>query len=153
ALVVDVDDHALTWSIVERMTDRTRLRLAQTSMALARGAWMRRLLDGISHRCVLQSRHDPRESAEAEQGLYEQLLHGLAATHSTLVQLQVRGPSWSHHMMLPPDDLVGFVGPLLRQASAELDALLTLIDTMGQGALARVVLTPEAAGLPGLPSA
>lgn len=152
ALVLDVDDHALTWSIVERLADRARLRLAQPSVALARGAWLRRLLDGISHRCVLQSRHDPRESADAEQGLYEQLLQALAVTHTTLIQLHARGPGWYHHLMLPPDDLVGFVGPLLRQAVGELNGLLALVETMGP-VLGRVVLTPAAASLPGLAQA
>ena len=40
---------------------------------LAVKAWKDKLLDAVSDRCVRLCRRDPRDSAEAEQSLFEQL--------------------------------------------------------------------------------
>ncbi|MBY0231099.1 MAG: hypothetical protein K2W96_17580, partial [Gemmataceae bacterium] len=80
-LVVDCDGHALTWSVVDGSTGRSGARLVRPSPHLGRGAWMRRLMDGAAGRFIRQSRRDPRESAAAEQSLYEQLLAVLEGGH------------------------------------------------------------------------
>src|SRR5262249_51282982 len=51
-LVVDVDGHALTWSVVERGGGQLRRRMVQPAPHLGRGVWLRRLLDGAAGRCV-----------------------------------------------------------------------------------------------------
>lgn len=147
-LVVDVDGHALTWSIVERAAGKLRLRLVQPAPHLARGQWLRKLLDGAAGRCVRQSRRDPRDSAITEQALYEQLLATLSQGEPRLAQFHLQGAGWYFHLMLHPDELAGFAAPLLRQSLAELDAILVALDALGT--LAGVVVTHAAAGLPGL---
>jgi hypothetical protein len=149
-LVVDLDGHALTWSVVERGGGQVRQRMVQPSTHLGRGVWMRKLLDGAAHRCVRQSRRDPRDTAEAEQSLYEQLLAALDQGVPRLAQLHVQGVGWFYHLMLNGDELTGMVTPLLRQALADLDAILATTDAVGP--LDAVVVTHPAAGLPGLVS-
>jgi hypothetical protein len=149
-LVIDVDGYALTWSIVERESGHLRRRLSQAAPHLGRAQWLRKLLDGVAQRCVRQSRRDPRESAETEQALYEQLVLALdgESQRGPLVQLRIQGQQWYHHLMLAPEDLVAFVSPLLRQALSELDTILGTVEAMG--GLESAVVTASAAGLPGL---
>ncbi len=149
-LVVDVDAHALTWSIVERGGGQFRLRMIQPAPHLGRSAWLRRLLDTAAARCVRQSRRDPRESAETEQSLYEQLLELLDRGGARATQLHLQGPGWFHTLLFHEDDLSVLVSPLLRQTLGELDGLLATIESLGP--LDAVVVTHAAAGLPGLVS-
>jgi hypothetical protein len=150
-LVVDVDGHALTWSVLVRDDNELRLRLIQPSPQLGRGAWLRKLMDGVAHRCVRQSRRDPRESAETDQAVYEQLARLIEAPPPAITQLRVQGPGWYHHMSLPAEDMVAFVSGLLRQALIEMDSVLSALARLGRPAGA--VLTAPAAGLPGLATA
>ncbi len=150
-LVVDVDGHALTWTVVVRDGNELRLRVVQSSPQLGRGQWLRKLLEGLSYRCVRQSRRDPRESADTEQALYEQLARLIESTPPLVAQLRVQGPGWYHHLSVPGDDLVAMVAPLLRPAIAELDSMLSALRQCGTPAGA--VLTSAAAGLPGLAAA
>jgi hypothetical protein len=146
---VDLDGHALTWAIVDAAGGHCMLQAVRCSTALARPTWLRRLMDGAAHRFIRQSRHDPRESAVTEQSLYEQLLQLLALGQlPTLVPLAIQGTTWSHHLLMPADDLVGFVGPCLRQAATELDAVLT--EAEAYGGIAAALITATAAAMPGL---
>ena len=72
-LIVDADDHALTAAIVRISEDDVRIQTAITSTRLAVRLWRERLLDAISDRCVRLCRRDPRDTAEAEQMLFDQL--------------------------------------------------------------------------------
>jgi hypothetical protein len=150
-LVVDADGHALTWSVLQRDDNELRLRQVQPSTQLGRGLWLRKLMDGVAHRCIRHSRRDPRESAETDQMVYEQLARLLDGPAQAQVRLRVQGPGWYHDMVLPGEDLVAFVAPLLRQALVEMDAALSALANLGRPAGA--VLTAQAAGLPGLVSA
>jgi hypothetical protein len=148
-LVVDADGYALTWSIVERESAQLHLRLCQPAPHLGRGQWFRKLLDGVAHRCVRQSRRDPRECAETEQALYDQIVHAVDSPPvQGLWQLRIQGKQWYHHLMLTPEDVASFVAPLLRQALAEVETILATIDTLG--GLSGAVITAAAASLPGL---
>ena len=148
-LVVDVDGHALTWSVVEREPAGLHLRLCQSAAHLGRGQWLRKLLDGVAHRCVRQSRRDPRESADIEQALYEQIAFALdGAPTGGMVQMRIQGRQWYHHMMFAPDELAAFVSPLLKQTTADLESVLAAVQTIG--GLAGAVVTAAAASLPGL---
>jgi hypothetical protein len=73
AVVVDLDGHALTMSAVTVRDDVVRAPHTHLAPHLARGVWLGRLLDGAALRCVRLSRRDPRESAETEQALFDQL--------------------------------------------------------------------------------
>jgi hypothetical protein len=147
-LVVDADGYALTWSVLQRQGNELRLSLVQPSAQLGKSVWLRKLQDGVSHRCVRQSRRDPRESAETDQALYEQLHRLIDAPAPVAATLRVQGSGWYHNLNLVREDLVALVAPVLRQAIAELDGILTTMAQLGKPAGA--ILTSSAAGLPGL---
>ena len=121
--------------------------MVQLSTNLARGVWLRRLLDGVSNRCVRQTRRDPRESATTEQALYEQLSTALDKGPTNLLQARVQGEGWFHNLILHADEVETLVASPLQQAAADLDAVLGAVESLGQ--LAAVVVTHTAAALPG----
>lgn len=147
-LVVEADGHGVTWSVVERTAEELRLRLVQPNPTLGRAVWLRRLIDGVAARCVRQTRRDPRESADVEQVLYEQLTQLISRGPANLIQLHLHGAGWYHHLMMHAEELGAMAAPLLRTAMAELDGLVTTVGTLGT--LRGVILTHAAAGLPGL---
>ncbi len=151
AAVLDADDHALTWSAVVADGDRARLIAAHPTPQLGLGVWKERLLNAAADRCVRQTRRDPRDSAEAEQGLFEQLDGALdACRQGRVAELHVRSASWFQNLLLHADDVAGFCARLTRQAVAEAQSFLKSLD-LGPPA---VVLVTDAAGrLPGLPAA
>jgi hypothetical protein len=159
-LVGDVDGYALTWSLLEVTNGQVRHHQSHWAPHLARAAWLRRLLDGAAQRCVRVCRRDPRQSAEAEQSLYDQL-GGLEATPVGPLDLSVRVGEWSQHLMFHPDELSAFVVPLLQQALGELDFLLSAAGGHpgfrglhpGLASVSATVLTPAAGRLPGLAAA
>jgi hypothetical protein len=149
ALVLDLDDYGLTWSAVALAGERVRLVRSETTPALGRGAWLRRLLEGVARRCIRLSRRDPRESADAEQSLYDQLADVLA-THPEggRVELMVQTPHWYQNLMLAPEELQALCAPLVGQTLTALDRLLEL--AAGHGPASAVLLTAPAGRLPGL---
>jgi hypothetical protein len=152
ALVVDVDGHALSWSAVHLGGDRAELLEAQTSPRLARGVWLGRLLDGAAHRCVRVSRRDPRESADADQALFDQLAEWLeSGTEEGPVELAVQTTQWYQLLTLSADELRTACAPLVRQAVAELQRFLLHVAALGP--VGAVLVTAPAAQLPGLDAA
>jgi hypothetical protein len=151
ALVLDVDGHALSWSAVDVGAEQVRLVQTQTVPQLARGVWLRRLLDGVSQRCIRLSRRDPRESAETEQALYDQLAVAIERPTGDLLDLVVQASQWYQHLRFHPDELAALCVPLVRQALAEMQNFLAA--TAGQGAVSALLLTAPAASLPGLAAA
>jgi hypothetical protein len=153
ALVLDVDGHALTWSAVAISDNSARQVASQPAPHLARGAWLGRLMAGVAHRCIRQSRRDPCESAEAEQNLYDQLVQLLEAPPAGEQRADVvlqAGP-WYQRLSFQGAELAALCQPLVRQALAGLDHLLqSLANHSPVGA---VVLTAAAAHLPGLAEA
>src|SRR5207244_5522970 len=73
ALVVDVDDHALTVALVLAGQDRAHLVETRAFPALGLRVWQHRLINALADLCVWQTRRDPRDAPMAEQGLFEQL--------------------------------------------------------------------------------
>jgi hypothetical protein len=148
-LVVDLDGHALTWSVVDVADGHARLLHTQASPRLGRNAWLLRLLDGVADRCVRLSRRDPRESAEAEQSLHDQLARYLeAGTERPLLELSLQAGAWYQHLMFHAEELMAFVLPLVRQAVLELEALRVAMAPYGE--VSALLLTPAAGHLPGL---
>jgi hypothetical protein len=149
ALVVDVDGAALTWSAVNVDAREARLVECQTAPRLALGAWINRLLEVVADRCVRQTRRDPRQSADAEQSLYDQLGAVFERdADSDRIELNVVDAHWSSHLMLHPADLAAGCTPLVQQT-------LTLMRGFppkgsGHGPAAAVLVTPAASRLPGL---
>ncbi len=153
ALVLDVDGHALTWSAVAVGNDSARLVASQSAPHLARGAWLGRLMAGIARRCIRQSRRDPCESAEAEQNLYDQLLHLLEAppVGDQRADLALQAGTWYQRLSFQGAELAALCEPLVRQTLARLDDLLQSLA--GRSPVGVMVLTPAAAHLPGLAAA
>jgi hypothetical protein len=153
ALVLDVDGHALTWSALLLTDDSARLLATKSLPALGRAIWLGRLLDGVAGRCVRLSRRDPRESAEAEQYLYEQLLQLLDSPPVTgdSIELVVQSAQWYQRLMFSAADFHAFCAPLAQQAVAALKALL--LATAAHGPAGVVLLTAAAGSLPGLTAA
>jgi hypothetical protein len=153
ALIAEVDDHALTWTVLAADAERVRVLATLIQPAGGARAWLDRLLDAVSDRCVRLCRRDPRDSAAAEQDVYEQLGAALDQLRpGQPVLINVRTAQWYQELTLAPEEFDQFCAPLARQA----------VDGMHQ-ALARahaavpamappdvVWLTADAARLPGL---
>jgi hypothetical protein len=148
ALVVDADDHALTWAAVAVEFGQARVLDTQAVVQLGLRAWKERLLDAVADRCVRQSRRDPRDSAPAEQGLYDQLDAAFdACRRGQMAELLVQMAQWGQNVILRPDELAAACAPLVRQALAEMRALRQSLPL----GITPVVLVTDAAGrLPGL---
>jgi len=148
ALVVDADDHALTWAAVAVQFGQARVLGAQAVPHLGLRAWKERLLDAVADRCVRQSRRDPRDSAPAEQGLFDQLDAALdACRRGQMAELIAQMAQWGQNVILRPDELAAACAPLARQAVAEMRALRRSLPP----GLTPVLLVTDAAGrLPGL---
>lgn len=148
AVIVDIDDHALTWTLVHPDEGRLHVMGKETCPHLSLRAWKERLLDAIADRCIRRSRRDPRESGAAEQALYEQLdgvMH--ACQQQRLADLTIQAGPWYQDLVLKPEEVVGFSARLVTTALA---ALGELLDQEPRQPPAVVVLTAAAGALPGL---
>src|SRR5262249_47371827 len=132
--------------------DMLRVLYSQTAPHLARSVWLCRLLDGAALRCVRLSRRDPRESAETEQVLFDQLA-AVLDTHmgNEPVEMVLPTPHWYQHLRFPPAELSAFCAPLVQRAVAETQNFLAAIAALGP--VGTVLLTTSAARLPGLATA
>jgi hypothetical protein len=147
-LVVDVDDHALTLAAVATDDEQARLVGSSSLPRLRSQAWTNCLIDAVADRCVRHSRRDPRDSAPAEQSLYEQLPDALeACTQGRPVQLGIRASQWFQNLLLQPEELTSFCGRLVQQAVHAGGELLRDVAFQGPGA---IVVTDAASRLPGL---
>ena len=94
-LIVDADDHALTANVIRMSEDDVRVQTAITSTRLAVRLWRERLLDAISDRCVRMCRRDPRDTADAEQMLFDQLDDAIERSLTgQRVSISVRSTHW-----------------------------------------------------------
>jgi hypothetical protein len=161
ALVLDADDHA--FSVATVVADGTQLSVqaAQSWPQLNRRAWKGRLLDQVADRCVRQSRRDPRDSASAEQSLYEQLEDALdRCAQGQVVELLIQTAHWYQNLLLRPEEIVTFCDRLVGRV---LEGIQALAATPSGGrisnpshapeALRVVIVTRAAARLPGLVAA
>ncbi len=152
AIVVDLDGHALTFSAVSVRDDRVRMLHVHPVPRLGRGVWLNRLLDGAALRCIRLSRRDPRELAETEQALYDQLVAMLDSHMSAEpVQLVLQTPHWYQHLKFTPEELSALCAPLVQRALAELHPFLAEVAHLGS--IGAVLMTGPAARLPGLATA
>ncbi|MFL5241034.1 MAG: FHA domain-containing protein [Gemmataceae bacterium] len=149
ALVVDVDDYALTCSAVLGGDSQARLLATLSFPRLGVRAWKEKLLDAIAHRCVRQSRRDPRDSAPAEQSLYEQLDAVLAGCRrGQLAEIVIQTDNWCQNLLLRPEELAEVCSPLVGHVVEEMRSLQEAMAEYGAPLL--VALTSGAALLPGL---
>lgn len=151
-LIVDADDHALTASVVRISEEEVRTLGSAAFPRLGLRLWRERLLDALADRCVRLCRRDPRDSAEAEQMLFDQIEEGIdRARTGQRVSLQVRATHWYQDLVVTPADLDAFCGPLSRAAADELRHLVSGLSDVEPPRAAW--LTHDAGRLPGLPAA
>lgn len=149
AVIVDADDHALSASVV--WVDRDAVRVLATAAwpKLAMPLWMDRLIDAMADRCVRLCRRDPRDSAEAEQSLFEQIERSLDGLHASRpVSFHLRAAHWVQDLTVRASDLDSACVALVNTSIAN---LTDLIYSSGVPAPPRAIwLTHAAARLPGL---
>jgi FHA domain-containing protein len=151
ALVVDIDEHALTCAALTIDLSQARVCGTLSHPQLGMRAWKGRLLDGAADRCIRQCRRDPRDSAPAEQMLYDQLENAFdACRRGQIAELIVHMPQWGQNLMFRPDELIAACTPLLRQALAP---VRTLRDLLPPGLTPTLLVTEAASRLPGLVAA
>lgn len=155
ALILDVDDHALTWSVISvdepPAPRQARLLAVQTAPGLGLRLWKEALLDGLANRCVRQSRRDPRDSADAEQMLWEQFDRAMENwRQEKLVDLVIQADHWYQDIVLRPEEFAAFCSGLAKQALAGVAELLEAAKLEQPPSF--VLATAAAARLPGLVS-
>jgi hypothetical protein len=147
--LIDADDHALTISVLGSDRDSVRVLDERSIPELSLRSWRETVLDGVADRCVLHSRRDPRDSATAEQLLYDQLDHAFAVCRQGgLVELDIQTASWFQNLILRPEEIEGWCADLVRVVLDTLDESLAAPAVPGPPQVYAV--TAAAATLPGL---
>jgi hypothetical protein len=151
ALIVDADDHALSAAVVRCEGNQACLSSTVTLPKLNLRVWKEKLLNALADRCVRTCRRDPRDSAEAEQALYEQIDNAVEqASRGQKVTLSVRSEHWYQDLIQRQDDFDGYCAGLVKQA---VGALHELAQNAAPDPPIAVWLTHAAGRLPGLASA
>jgi hypothetical protein len=149
AVVIDVDDHALTCTVVGASNGQAHVLGQECFPALALLTWKARLLDAIADRCVSHSRRDPRDSATAEQMLYNQLDDVLrASAQPQMVEVVLQASNWCQNLILQPQEIDEYCVAMVQQTTEELSAVVAAAPK--QGPVSAIILTSTAAVLPGL---
>lgn len=152
AILVDVDEHALTASLIRIEPNQVRLISTTTLPRLNVKFWKDRLLDSLSHRCVHICRRDPRDSADAEQGLYDQIDDNLDRIRfGQMVTLTVRGDHWYQDLHVQPEEWERYCTNLIRQSVEGIRELMIAGSAVEPPRA--VWMTHEAGRLPGLAQA
>ncbi|HEX4608489.1 MAG TPA: hypothetical protein VH092_09810 [Urbifossiella sp.] len=149
AVVVDADETALTAAVVRIERDAAKVVAAAHWPRAGLKAWMDRLVDAVADRCVRLCRRDLRDSAEAEQALYDQLDAALDRGRSgAAVALSARIGHWFQDLTEPADDFDLHAAALARWSA---EAVREFVGGTGLPTAPRVVWLTHAAGrLPGL---
>ncbi len=149
ALVVDIDDHALSIGLVRATDSQAHLVETRHFPELGLKVWEDRLINALADSCVLQSRRDPRDVPLAEQALFDQLDELLeAGVQGRTMQLAVAAPQWYQNLLVDPLQTSGFCGHLARQTAHAVSAFLHLFATEDPPAF--LLLTAKVGRLPGL---
>jgi hypothetical protein len=151
-VVVDADEFALTASVVAVEPGEVKSLAAAAWPRASLRAWKDRLLDALSDRCVRLCRRDPRDSADAEQALYEQLDAALDRVQvGQPVTLGVRGSHWYQDLVQRASDFDGYCTALAKLGA---DGVCELVRSANLPVPPRAVwLTHAATRLPGLAAA
>ena len=152
AVVIEVDDHALSASVVWVDRGEARLLLTAAWPKLSLRAWKDCLIDSISDRCVRLCRRDPRDSADAEQSLFEQLDAAMEqATTNRPAAFHLRAAHWYQDLVQQPSEFDAVCLPFVNRV---ITGLTELIYSSGVPAPPRAIWTTFAASkLPGLATA
>ena len=147
-VVIDADAFALSAAVVDLDRASARLAAAEHWPKLGLKTWFDKLLDAVSDRCVRLCRRDPRDSADAEQALFEQLPEAMdRARTGQRVCLTVRTASWYQDVVQPAEEFDANC-PGLARAAAE--AVRGFVADAGAVPPRAVWLSHAAGRLPGL---
>jgi hypothetical protein len=117
-VVIDVDEFALSAAVVVLERDAAKMAGSACWPRLGAKAWADRLIDAVSDRCVRLCRRDPRDSADAEQALFEQLDAALdKARAGQRVNLTVRTDHWFQDVALLPEEFDAYCSTPARSAA------------------------------------
>src|SRR5829696_2706955 len=151
-LIVDADEHALTAAVVRLAEEEVRILSAAAFPRLGVRLWRERLLDALADRCVRLCRRDPRDTADAEQMLFDQIEEAVdRARTGQRVSLSVRATHWYQDLVQTPADFDAFCASLCRQAADEVRLFLGVTNEPEPPRAAW--LTHDAGRLPGLAAA
>ena len=146
ALLVDADDHGLTWTVLHAGAEQLQAQTRKTLPRLNLRAWKGCLLDAVADLCIRQNRRDPRDCGTTEQLLYDQLDDVFtAAAQDELVEVLIRSSQWCQNLILQPRQVLAFCTGLLEEAAEEVQAARAEKPEGG-----RLIVTAAAASLPGL---
>jgi hypothetical protein len=156
ALVLDADEHALTWSVLAADGPNARLLAHHIVPGASVRAWFDRLIDAVSDRCVRLCRRDPRDSAAAEQSLFEQIDSALSPRQPhAQVTLSVRTSQWFQELTIATEEFETFAMSLARMAVEAMRQVAVEAHSAAP-VMARpdlLWITADAARLPGLAAA
>jgi hypothetical protein len=146
-IMVDVDDHALTWSILSVVQEQLRFLTSESLPHLGLTHWKACLLEGIADVCIRHSRRDFRDSGAAEQHLYEQLDTALdSCSRGELVEVVIRAATWCQNLILQPQQIETWCSYLVQETLEEISAGFRAVP----GPAPDTILMTAAASLPGL---
>jgi hypothetical protein len=147
-VVIEADAFALSATVVDLDRSSARLAAAEHWPKLGLKTWFDKLLDAVSDRCVRLCRRDPRDSADAEQALFEQLPEALDRSRAgQRVCLTVRTASWYQDVIQPAEEFDANCPGLARAAA---DAVRAFVADAGSVPPRAVWLSHAAGRLPGL---
>jgi hypothetical protein len=149
ALIIDIDDHALTLALVKSVDGLANLLDHRSYPLLGMRRWKDRLLNALSDCCVLQTRRDPRDAPDAEQALWDQLDNLLEASfQGRFLHLGIQAAAWYQNLLVQPEQAATFCSQLTRQLLTEIDRMLQSVPA--EEIPASIVLTHTAGRLPGV---
>lgn len=149
ALVVDVDEHALTWSVVATQGVTAALVQVESHPTLGLLSWYERALAAVADGFVFRHRRDPRDSADVEQSLYDQLDRLFEeCQHGKAGEVIWQTSTGTHLLTLNASDLLTACNSLLERTLQGYRACLDA--TEDQGPVRSIVVTAAAARLPNL---
>jgi len=149
ALVLELDDHALTWTAVTAEDGAIHRLGSHVLPHLRHTAWKERLLNWVAESCIRQSRRDPRAYPDVEQMLFDQIGRVLTTRpQGQILELVIVREQWYHNLLLRFEDLAQVCAPYVKQVITAMDELMTAFDP--PGVPAAVIVSWTAAQLPGL---
>ncbi len=145
--VIDADEFAVSAVVISVERDRVKVLASTCWPRFAVKAWKDKLLDAVADRCVRLCRRDPRDSADAEQALFEQFDDALDRTRAgQRVNLTLRTKHWFQDVIQQPEDFDGHCAALARGAA---ESIRDFLSEAGLPIHPRAVwMTHEAGRLP-----
>jgi hypothetical protein len=148
-LVVDADDHAATVTTVGGQAAHAQMLDARALPHLGLRIWRERLINALSDCCILESRWDPRDCPQAEQGLYDQLDGVLESVQfGRLAKVTIQHGHRYQNLVLQPRDPVAFCSALRGELLYEIESLLHA--PWPEACPSAILVSAAAARLPGL---